>query len=193
MNRNPPIKRKSSPNEAQEEFKVQEISANKEPSQLEMYIQSLKRQKRQNKENSNSNEAKITINIKDLTKINRGSVDLPREIIIESIYNNTNTCLVFKNNSGRGDYYYRCIIQNCPYILKITECKVYSNSLSTTNLLANFKSFDISNQNGLDEGICKITEYGEHKEHPNNYITLSKQAFEKKEGNKIFSSFDKNS
>jgi len=161
-----------------EEGDDSKLNMNEELSQLEKYIQSLKRTKLQKDKGSNMNEPKITI--RSRVQIDRGSVNLPKDVIIEALYNNNGISLSFKNNNGRGDFYYKCFVSECPYTLRIRENKTLSNFLSSATLLGNFKSFDISKHSDLEDGICTLTEFGEHKYHPPNYEELSKQAFEKK-------------
>jgi len=46
--------------------------------------------------------------------------------------------------------------------VKVTENLGMMKTLQTSSLISNYKNFDCSNCSDLKEGICFLTEYGEH-------------------------------
>ena len=134
---------------------------------LDNYLTRFTKKKKNNNENpSNNSAAKITINMKTLSQVDRGAVNLPKEVVLEALYHNEDVLLKFKNNSGKEVYYYKCVAPNCNYTLRITEDRTLLSSLTTTNLISDFKNFTISDHSGKDEGISKLVVFGEHMNHP---------------------------
>ena len=161
----------------------QESKENQVPS-LENYLK--KRMKKNTEGNNQNNQPNINIALskkKDVVKIDRGFVNLPREVVIEALL--VKNHIEFKSalSSGRNEYYYACNISTCQYKLKIIEKEEEIKKLSTVNLVKNFKDFDLTKSSELKEGISHLTEMGEHS-HLEDSVAQNK----KKLG-KIFTSF----
>ena len=152
----------------------------KEPTHLEKYLTRFKKHKKNTE--TKEKEKPIAINLRRLPQFDRGSINLPKEAIIEALYYNHKVCLVFKNGNSRNDYYYKCSDSNCNFTLKISEQKNLINTLTLAGLISNFKDVDIANHSGLEEGICRLTIIGEHVNHAENYEELITKTFESQEG-----------
>jgi len=53
-------------------------------------------------------------------------------------------------------------------------------NLTTSRLIHNFKTLDILSHTELDEGMCTLTVFGEHQNHPEDLEKISKESYEKK-------------
>ena len=81
-----------------------------------------------------------------------------------------------KEKNNRGEH------PSCSYRLKLEKNKYKIKCLSTTSLINNFKSFDLSRQSELQEGVCFVTEYGEH-----NHISINLDHSQRKKAGNILS------
>jgi len=109
-----------------------------------------------------NDDQKLKISIRDQPAIDKGYFNLPKDVIEEAFGVLLNVVFGTKKNTNRDIYYYHCAEKNCFYKLKITENQNQLKNLTIANLISNFKNFDISNSSELSEGICFLTEYGEH-------------------------------
>jgi len=153
--------------------KIEEISQldpsedniEQESLKLEDYLSRFKRSKQNptnDKENKKSQDSKIKIHIKEQIAIEKGCYNLPKELIEEAFAVFCNVTFKPKRDTGRQTYYYDCIEDDCSYKIKITENKDCIKQLIATNLISNFKNFDISASSEQKEGMCHLTEYGDH-------------------------------
>ncbi len=138
-------------------------------SKLEDYVSRFKKLRLNNLKVELNNEEKVAITIPktDIVKVAKGYVNLPKEIVIEALAHKNNFYFKSASNSGRSEYYYPCSFQNCSYKLKIIQKGDEIKNLTTVNLINNFKDFDMNKPSELVEGMCHLTELGEHN-HPCN-------------------------
>jgi len=109
-------------------------------------------------------EKSVTIKLKDLVQAEKGFFNLPKEIIEEAMALKFNVLFKPKRDNGDHSYYYSCNHIGCPYSLKIKEYPNLIKNITLSTLISNYKDFDLSNFSDLEEGICHITEYGDHKD-----------------------------
>lgn len=144
-------------------------------------IQEKKRLKQNKQHKDNKAGEKIFIRLKDLVQIDKGFINLPKEIIEEAMAIKFNVIFEPKQDNGTNTYYYSCNYKECSYRIRIQENIEMIKQLNTASLISNFKMFDIGIPSVLSEGICSLTEYGEHKENhhkdPNNKPKFTKQGF----------------
>ena len=130
---------------------------------LQLYL--LKKQKRTQKNQSTKDKPILIENLRKLPKLEKGFVNLPKDILVEALLYVKNIKLSLTSSKGDQGTYYKCVEDQCLYRLKIEEHNEKLKLLTTTSLISNFKNIDISHESDLEEGICFLTEYGEHGNH----------------------------
>ena len=84
-----------------------------------------------------------------------------------------------KKDNGKNTYYYACDYKDCWYQIKVQENTDLLKNLTLTGLITSFKDFELDQTSELPEGICHITQYGEHKDqhhkNPNQIVKFTKQ------------------
>ena len=113
-------------------------------------------------QNNLSGRDKIKIRIKDQVQVDKGYFNLPKEVLEEAFGYLHNVQFLSKIDTGRGIYYYDCATDGCSYRIKVTENPELIKNLQTSILISNYKNFDCTNCSDLKDGICFITEYGQH-------------------------------
>jgi len=99
-----------------------------------------------------------------LVSVEKVYFNLPKEVLEEAIAYKYKVYFLPKKDSGKRLYYYECAHQGCSYRIKILENPdLIKTTLSTAALIANVKAFDLDVPSELSEGICHVTEYGEHQ------------------------------
>ena len=131
------------------------------------------------KENDN-----IKIFLKDQPSIDKGHFNLPKEVIEEAVFYKHNVLFKTRRDSGKQIYYYECADPQCFYRMRIKENPDKAKTLTSSTLISNFKNFDLSVASELSEGICFLTEYGEHKDDHNTKV-LQDVEFEKRGSNNV--------
>ena len=140
-----------------------------------------------NQENQlDPNAKKIKISLKkDCVKVSKGFWNLPKELIIESLF--YQGIRLKLKNSVRRDHYYECINENCPYVLKIHENPENLKSLTTSTIISNWKNFSIEDCSQNQEGICELTEIDSHIQDTKDHkASCASNGKENKKGNKQF-------
>ena len=118
---------------------------------------------------------KVRVKVEDGEKKELGFIHLPRKTIIEALYCK-NLYLKPLSDNGRGEVYYVCADESCPYKIKIFEDKQKIMNLTLTSLLNAFKNINLDIKSELQEGICKITQLAPHNEqHDNAKIEIFKR------------------
>ena len=116
--------------------------------------------------NSDLNQGKkverIPIKLKELSAIEKGFFNIPKEVIEEFIAYKYQVPFLPKNDNGNNTDYYYCNADGCQYRIKIKENFNLLKSITSASLISSFTNFDLSNPSELSEGICHLTEYGEH-------------------------------
>lgn len=132
--------------------------------QISSVLNSLKRNKLNTQNSGKKIENSVTVKIKDLVQVDRGFFNLPKEVIEEGLA--LNFKVIFKPRRDNGDqtYYYSCNHPGCFYRLKIREYPDLIKNITLSAMISNFKKFDLSVPSELEEGICHLTEYGNHKD-----------------------------
>lgn len=116
---------------------------------------------------------KITINLRKEVKIEKGFVQLPKEVILEALSHHK-IFLKQYADSGRNDFYYKCTAKDCSYRLKIVEYPNLLRSLNTVTLIEAYKKFDPSSKSEFEEGISELFEYNQHSHNHDDSIEPSK-------------------
>ena len=166
-----------------DESDIQEESIFKD-TPLNQYLSNLRRTKKTPAKKADVGDGKVVVSLKSMIQIDKGFVNLPKEAVIESIYHNTGIYLTFKYNSGTTScFYYQCPIPDCNYNLKIYENKDSLKHITTAGLISSFKNLDISVHSGLETGMCALTVFGDHSNHPENTRIICKDLIDKKGGN----------
>ena len=166
------------------------ISKNKENiiSSEELSIQNFLSQTKRQKMDKNKLDGnpinKVKIKLKDMISIDKGYFNLPKEVIEECLALNFKVHFKTKKDNGNLTYYYECDHEGCQYRLKILENPTMTKDLTLTALISNFKSFDLLNASELENGICHITVYGEHKDNHNEDSNNKSEI--KRQGNYYF-------
>ncbi len=69
---------------------------------------------------------------------------------------------------------------------ELLENKEQIKNLTTNSLVTAFKNLDIESDLGNDTGVSSLTVYGEHSNHPEDYLDLCSKLYDKQDGNLNF-------
>jgi len=115
--------------------------------------------------------------------VDKGFVDLPREILVEALLFQNNMLFTTGKSTGRNEYFYYCLNKECCFRIKIIEKAESRKDLTLNSLINNFKSYDFTKPSELETGMSQIFQYGSHTCERNE--AKAKEYVEKKEGTHI--------